>query len=1820
MPDITVTVTNPVTKVVSVGSATAAELAALSTRISETGAYLESQIVVSSAGVSTINGASGQLIMTGAGNVTVTRSGQTFTFSGAGATGDYYPNNNPSGFLTSGQTGILVGKNQTGIYSGSFYPLSSNPSNYVQSSQTGILVGKNETGAFITTGQTGQFYATSNPNGYITASALTPYVQTGQTGAYTGSFYPLNLNPSGYLTGSTGGFVSTSQTGVLVGKNETGIFANSFYPLSSNPNGYLTGSTGGFVSVNQTGIYSGSFYPLSSNPSNYVTASQTGAFATTGYVTGASGVLNATINATGSYLFGLIQASSAGVSSLNGASGSLTLTGAGNVISSRAGQTITFSGDTGAYVNFALKSDTGGFLTTNTVGGVRTINVTGLLSSGAVTFTGAGDVTITQSGQLITFSGFSAYVLPSQTGILVGKNETGIYVNSFYPLNANPAGYLTGSTGGFVDRTQTGIYSGTFATTANTGLLLVGKDQTGIFVGINQTGIYANSFYPLNSNPAGYITSSQTGSVTLSGAGNVTVTSTGQVIVVSGDTSSLATISFVTGASGVLDSKIASTGSFLYSLIQASSAGVSSINSQSGSLSFTGKGNVVVSIAGQNFTFSGDTGAYANFVTNAQTGQFLTTATVGGVRTLNITGSQSSGNLTFTGAGDITLTQSGQVVTFSGNSNYVTPSQTGILVGKNETGILVGINQTGILVGKNETGIYANSFYPLNTNPSNYVTSGQTGTFITTGQTGAFYAASNPNGYLTRTNVGTVSTLNITGLQSSGDLIFTGAGNVSLTQSGQTITFSGATGVLVNRNETGIYSNSFYPLNSNPAGYLTGSTGGFVSVTQTGIYSGSFYPLNSNPAGYITGSTGGFLSASQTGILVGKNETGIYANSFYPLNSNPAGYLTGSTGGFVSVTQTGIYSGTFYPLNANPAGYLTGSTGGFLSASQTGILVGKNETGIYANSFYPLNTNPAGYVTGSTGGFVSVTQTGIYSGTFYPLNANPAAYLTGSTGGFVSITQTGIYSGSFYPLNTNPAGYLTGSTGGFLSASQTGVLVGKNETGIYANSFYPLNSNPSGYLTAGTIGGVNSLNVTGAVVSGAVILTGVGNITLTASGQTITVSGATGSLVAKSDTGVYTNTFVQLSQTGIYSGTFATIANTGLLLVGKDQTGQFVGTNQTGNFATVAVTGLQRAFVNLTGLSGIQVATGVSGLVTFDGGNLQLQINSINTNTGSFVTTAQTGNLLVGKDVTGQFAPAALTGNFLTSATVGGVRTLNVTGLSSSGNVTFTGAGGLTLTQSGQVVTFSGFTGYVTPSQTGILVGKNETGIYANSFYPLNSNPSNYVTTAQTGSFATTGYVTGVSGVLVGRIDATGAYLQGLIGGSVAGVSSVNSLTGAVAVSGAGSVSVSTNGQTIIVSGSAGGAGSVASGRLLQKNIYLESPTNSENLAWFNKEDIYVDSIVSVSRGTGIQIGWTISQATGRNLTGSLVATGLTDSLTTGNSLTTFSNSKISGNTFVIFKTQTTGGTIGDFSLDLFGQSVSNSTSYGVSSVNGASGALIVSGAGNVSVSTNGQTITVSGDTGTYANFALKTDTGSFVTTGQTGALLVGKNQTGIYSGSFYPLNSNPSAYLTGSTGGFVSITQTGLFAQAALTGVFVTGASNIGTGSGMFSALAANNLQFKSIQGGSGVYITGNTNSITINLTVGQTSGVTPTGDIPLGTAHTYFTVCSGNLTAGTYLVCPRILVYAPVGQTIKATAKLWNGGTVYGAASAAGTTIGANVSGFVDMSWSNIVVMPSGANPIALSVAASGQNSRVVSIPFDYATGINAGAATAIDILRLF
>ena len=170
-----------------------------------------------------------------------------------------------------------------------------------------------------------------------------------------------------YATYNPSGFITTGQTGSFGGGGQTGVLSGVFYPLSTNPSGYITtGQTGNFAA--NTGVLTGAFYPLRTNPSGYLISSSTGSLTDINYVGNVSGALSSRIASTGSNLLTLIQSASGGVPSINGISGALTLTGGGNVSVIITGKVFTISGNTGAYVNFYSNSNPSGFITTGQTG------------------------------------------------------------------------------------------------------------------------------------------------------------------------------------------------------------------------------------------------------------------------------------------------------------------------------------------------------------------------------------------------------------------------------------------------------------------------------------------------------------------------------------------------------------------------------------------------------------------------------------------------------------------------------------------------------------------------------------------------------------------------------------------------------------------------------------------------------------------------------------------------------------------------------------------------------------------------------------------------------------------------------------------------------------------------------------------------------------------------------------------------------------------------------------------------------------------------------------------------------------------------------------------------------------------------------------------------------------------------------------------------------------------------------------------------------------------------------------------------------------
>lgn len=434
------------------------------------------------------------------------------------------------------------------------------------------------------------------------------------------------------------------------------------------------------------------------------------------------------------------------------------------------------------------------------------------------------------------------------------------------------------------------------------------------------------------------------------------------------------------------------------------------------------------------------------------------------------------------------------------------------------------------------------------------------------------------------------------------------------TISGIPVLISGEAGGAAN---TGELVNVFYPLNSNPSGYVTGQivrpseTGAFL-VTGAGdnryvlqSLSGQFasvsYVLNvsgdlQNQLNTLIGETGNYVLASQTGGFLStgaadvryalQNKTGEYAETFYPKYSNPSGYITG--------VDLSNYS--TIPYVTGLSGYLDSQisslesvTGSFALAANTG---GFLTTGA-ADSRYQSGYWITGYNDSITG--ISVDGTSSKTITLYQRDGSTLSASFSDIEGTGVGTDYFLTGASFNSSNGNLSLYVNdGSvviesldgryvTGNVVRPSETGSFVVAGQTGL----FYPT-SNPSGFIT-----GVNLSNyATISYVTGAS-----GHL----QSQISAIQNGTGLFI----TGVDLSNYVTKSSTGDF--------------ITSGQTGQFVSSSATGNFVTGSVvrpseTGAFLTSSSLSPYQTIAASTGISGY-------LQGQISAISNNSGSFLTT-----------------------------------------------------------------------------------------------------------------------------------------------------------------------------------------------------------------------------------------------------------------------------------------------------------------------------------------------------------------------------------------------------------------------------------------------------------------------------------------------------------------------------------------------------------------------------------------------------------------------
>lgn len=268
---------------------------------------------------------------------------------------------------------------------------------------------------------------------------------------------------------------------------------------------------------------------ISPNLSNYATLSN---------LNSASGSLNETIIRSGSYLYNLINTSAAGVSSLNGASGILTIRGTGNVYVTTAGQIITISGEGGA---------------------AQSINLGGLIS------TGSADLRYLSSGS----SGY------------------------FYPWS-NPNQF---SKSGELQLTGTSLQNQIFNISNNTGNFINASNLYGLI----STGAGDLRYYPLSENPSGYLNTLSGLSIQyvldVSGALSLRLAETGRILdnritSLSGYlNNNFATVNYVNFISGELASQIQAGGGGSGVIFLNSLAGTINLISSTDTFLFNNTGN-----------------------------------------------------------------------------------------------------------------------------------------------------------------------------------------------------------------------------------------------------------------------------------------------------------------------------------------------------------------------------------------------------------------------------------------------------------------------------------------------------------------------------------------------------------------------------------------------------------------------------------------------------------------------------------------------------------------------------------------------------------------------------------------------------------------------------------------------------------------------------------------------------------------------------------------------------------------------------------------------------------------------------------------------------------------------------------------------------------------------------------------------------------------------------------------------------------------------------------------------------------------------------
>lgn len=871
-------------------------------------------------------------------------------------------------------------------------------------------------------------------------------------------------------------------------------------------------------------------------------------YATISYVSGVSG-----------FLQNEIVGSVAGVATVNSITGSINILGASGIGIINSGQTIfiyntgTQGGITGNYYplnnpNFFstsgnltsvsgilqseitnLTNNTGlYYLNSNPSGFVTGIN-TGILTSAF--YSAANPNNFSSSGFVISISG----ALQNETNILSGN------LNNYYLLS-NPNNYVNSGT--LVNYYTTGQTIGISGFLQNE----INNSNSNITSLLNQTGLYY-----LNSNPSGYLQN-------LNGTG-----------VLTGSFYGLNNSNAYSTSGNLL-----STSGALAALISDSSAGVATLNSQSGVINLIGTGIISVSNIGQNIYVSGN-------VSGLATSGALSSASGALQNQINIIDGQ-------TGNYYLNSNPSGFI---TGNNLYVTTGQSGQFASATSLLLTGQILQSEINVLDSVTGLF--------------VLTANSGTLVPTGLTGSLATVLNLfNTGATLQNElnilsGNLSTTgsNITILQNEINIL---SGNLALTGSNlhSQITGLGLSGVLVNGNNAG-------------SGKLinVASYGGYA--TGVGFGAAGYIVINGSPSNGQTIKFGDGVNST----IFRYESSPSQANDF---NLSLGPYFLSNV--FVSggLTINAVYDGNvtinFKNTVASAAGNIP-IVNGLSNITSVGMISGQDAPSITkVGSSIPVNINESGSI--NTSGTITAS---VYYGNGSGLSGITGYYLGSNLNSFCTSGNLISASGAIVALinaSTEGVSSINGSSGivtlqgaGNVSVTTSGSFItisGSNALSVtgYATSGNLLST--SGVLQTeinniiAQTGGFSSVSVTGSNIIIAPNFSGAGNVTTILSGSLVIVSGITGA---------YSN-FLGTGQTGQFASAI-NLFSTGQTLQNEINTIEswsgttpslFYGINNNNNFSTSGnlanVSGVLQSEINI-----------LSGNLNTSGANLQAQITNL---------------------------------------------------------------------------------------------------------------------------------------------------------------------------------------------------------------------------------------------------------------------------------------------------------------------------------------------------------------------------------------------------------------------------------------------------------------------------------------------------------------------------------------------------------------------------------------------------------------------------------